>query len=481
MIRMYGVTTRAGLIAMVLLSILGLTATPGEAAPPAPGAPGAKAAPAAPASNPLLSDTNNSAILDTTFTNSNASWKFVTNASNSKAITATCNNGSNCLGLSATASGTGVYGTASNQAASSLYGVRGDATNSADNGTTYGGYFTSSNVAVGGISYGVYGGGETAGGYLYSGNGTGAVGKSTNGLGVYGVSTNAAGVRGESTFYYGVYGQGEDAGVYGYGIQGGVRGLGSAYGVYGSSPLISGGAGVRGEVNGTLSYGGIFTNPVGTALQTSSSSGYGIYSSSSSGYGLVGVSASSVGVRAISTSNTGLFANSSTGYGASVRTTSGFTALRASNNITDSAHYAIVADGNVLVNGTLHAAGGISAPLVTSQGTRLVYAEESTTNRYSDQGSAQLVNGRAVIKIDPLFAEAVDLSGDYQVFVTANTFDTAGLAVGNKTATSFEVRELNKGQGNFKIDWRLSAPRKGYATQRLGPAPPAPPAEAPLP
>ena len=99
-----------------------------------------------------------------------------------------------------------------------------------------------------------------------------------------------------------------------------------------------------------------------------------------------------------------------------------------------------------------------------------MYAEEATQNYFSDQGSATLKHGRAVVKIDPLFAQTVDLSKPYMVIVTPLSFDTTGLGVGNLTARSFEVRELNGGTGTFTFSWRITALRKGY-TERMAAAP----------
>jgi hypothetical protein len=75
------------------------------------------------------------------------------------------------------------------------------------------------------------------------------------------------------------------------------------------------------------------------------------------------------------------------------------------------------------------------------------------------------------VKIDPLFAQTVDLSEPYMVFLTPLSFDTSGLGAGNLTASSFEVRELNRGKGNFTFSWRITALRKGYADDRMAAAP----------
>lgn len=142
--------------------------------------------------------------------------------------------------------------------------------------------------------------------------------------------------------------------------------------------------------------------------------------------------------------------------------------------------YAIVtggltgAYGNVYINGNYQATGTKSARVETAQGARLMYAEEATTNLFSDQGFGQLVNGQAVVTIDPLYAQTVNLKEPYHVFLTPYSADTAGLAVVNRTATGFEVRELGNGKGSFQFSWKVEALRKGYEKDRLEDAGPAP-------
>jgi hypothetical protein len=130
--------------------------------------------------------------------------------------------------------------------------------------------------------------------------------------------------------------------------------------------------------------------------------------------------------------------------------------------------------GDVLIQGNYEATGTKSARVTTNEGDRLMYAEESTTNIFSDQGFGKLVGGRAVITIDPVFAQVANLSEPYHVFLTPRSFDTAGLTVGNLTPTSFEVREAGGGKGSFEFSWRIEASRKGYEKQRMEPARPRP-------
>jgi hypothetical protein len=113
-------------------------------------------------------------------------------------------------------------------------------------------------------------------------------------------------------------------------------------------------------------------------------------------------------------------------------------------------------------------ATGTKSALVetTSYGKRQLYAVESPENWFEDLGGAQLIQGQAVVKLDPIFVETVNTENEYHVFLTPKA-DCEGLYVTNQTATSFEVRELRHGKGNIAFDYRIVAKRKGYEKARL--------------
>jgi hypothetical protein len=91
---------------------------------------------------------------------------------------------------------------------------------------------------------------------------------------------------------------------------------------------------------------------------------------------------------------------------------------------------------------------------------------ESPENWFEDFGSAQLVNGVAVIELDRDFIQTVSTEKDYRVFPVPNG-DCKGLYVTNKSANSFEVRELGGGSSNIRFDYRIAAIRKNYETVRF--------------
>jgi hypothetical protein len=91
---------------------------------------------------------------------------------------------------------------------------------------------------------------------------------------------------------------------------------------------------------------------------------------------------------------------------------------------------------------------------------------QSPENWMEDFGSATLQNGSATVSIDPAFAETVNASADYHVFLTPNG-DSRGLYVVAKTPTGFEVHESGGGKSTLSFDYRIVAKRRGYEAQRL--------------
>jgi hypothetical protein len=112
--------------------------------------------------------------------------------------------------------------------------------------------------------------------------------------------------------------------------------------------------------------------------------------------------------------------------------------------------------------------GGIGAVVPLNGGKRKVALAsiESPENWFEDFGSAQLINGAAVIQLDQDFIQSVNTEKDYRVFAEPNG-DCKGLYVTNKSANSFEVRELGGGTSNIRFDYRITAIRRKYETVRF--------------
>ena len=105
-------------------------------------------------------------------------------------------------------------------------------------------------------------------------------------------------------------------------------------------------------------------------------------------------------------------------------------------------------------------------PLDGGKRTVATSAIESPQNWFEDAGAAELVNGTAVVMLDPDFIQTVNTEMDYKVFPVPNG-DCKGLYVTNKTATSFEVRELGGGTSGIRFDYRIMALRTKYEKVRF--------------
>ena len=275
---------------------------------------------------------------------------------------------------------------------------------------------------------GVYGTGGTG---VYGTGGTGVYGFGSSGYGVYGVSNTSHGIFGLSNGnFFGVVGEGGGAGVYGSGGYG-VLGYGtSGYGMYGQSV----GASILGS---EIPLAGIWgdTNAVTSA-------------------GVAGTGMDGIG---------GIFLNDSPGNWALVAANYNsagpiFTAENQANGV----------QCNINAFASLQCDGGIGAMVQLDSGKRKVAMSgiESPENWFEDFGSAQLVNGVAVIQFDRDFIQTVNTEKAYRVFPVPNA-DCKGLYVTNKSANSFEVRELGSGSSNVSFDYRITAIRRNYETVRF--------------
>lgn len=90
----------------------------------------------------------------------------------------------------------------------------------------------------------------------------------------------------------------------------------------------------------------------------------------------------------------------------------------------------------------------------------LMTAVESPEILFTDYGSAQLVNGKAVIKLDPNYTKniVVDSKNEIKIFVQLEG-DCNGVYVANKSATGFEVVELKGGNSNVRFSYEVVANR----------------------
>lgn len=310
--------------------------------------------------------------------------------------------------------------------------------------------------------------------WCISGNNT------SSGIGVIGTSKSGTGLRGTSTSQYGLKATSvsgtailaqttsgsnavtaTDASTEGFGVNasGGVVGLyGTAskngYGVYGTTKSGSG-DGVLGTVTGS-----------GTGVSGNSSKGTGgDFNSASDGDG---VDASAHGGIAVYAFNTN-------GNGADVEGTNIGVIGRA-----PAAGYPLVltdSSSNVVFEvdgkGNVSYSGGLSGLAKTARGgTARSFSPNSTQPTVEDSGTAQLVRGVAIVRLDPTFAASIEPTAAYRVFVTPDG-DTHGLFVAGKTAGGFVVRESQAGRSTVTFDYRILATSLGAAGQHMSMLTPA--------
>ena len=117
--------------------------------------------------------------------------------------------------------------------------------------------------------------------------------------------------------------------------------------------------------------------------------------------------------------------------------------------------------------GTLTCTGQVKS-LVKTAGERQVetYSVQSAENWLEDYGSGQLINGSAIVRLDPAFASTVNTGMEYHVFLTP-VGDCKGLYLDKKTANSFEVHELGGGKSRVAFDYKIVAKRIGHESERL--------------
>lgn len=113
------------------------------------------------------------------------------------------------------------------------------------------------------------------------------------------------------------------------------------------------------------------------------------------------------------------------------------------------AYYKIIGDGTV------------STTVKDTNGNKVVmHCTETPENLFEDYGTAQLVNGRITVQIDPIFSKniIVDAQHPLKVFVQLEG-ECNGVYVTNKSAASFEVVELQNGRSNTPFSYSIVATR----------------------
>jgi hypothetical protein len=289
------------------------------------------------------------------------------------------------------------------------------------------------------------------------------------GYGLYGQSTNGTGIRGDSL---------------GTAVEGVAHGT-SGLGVYGAAIATSGSTAGVGGTSQSPSGVGVFAiaysttgNTQGVFGSTYSPAGVGVFGQqgtfeSSTGKSLAGTGVGTWGdggtignfgvLGTTDNGPAGLFENNSANFDSLyARNTNALGFPFFAQNLTNNTYCNVDAGGDLNCTGTKNAVVPIDG------GARVVAlsAIESPKNWFEDFGSAALSSGSAVVALDPDFIQTVNTEREYMVIPVPNG-ECKGLYVTNKTATSFEVRELGGGISSIRFDYRIVALRRKYEDVRF--------------
>jgi len=396
-------------------------------------------------------------------------------------------------GVADSTSGIGVQGHAL-AASGSTIGVSG--ISDSDTGIGVQGVATAESGGANGVYGTAAGSGNGVEGYASdaSGTGNGVFGTvpSPEAFGVYGQNTaatgSAFGVNGtsESTTGVGTHGQALAVTGINFGVDG-VSSSTSGIGVQGHANAVSG---------STTGVSGIADSTAGTGVagQATAASGttYGVkgMATSPDGFGVLGVAiaASTLGKDFAGDTPSGVWGDTKDGEAGVLATNDDGYAIQGYNNSPSSAtlfvenqeddqNTAIVlatdsdfgGHCDIFVSGDLDCNGSIGGDVMVGPGaSRAVsmYAMQAAENWFEDAGSGQLRNGAAVVALDAEFAQTVNSTMEYHVFLTPKG-DCKGLYVANETAGSFEVHELGGGSSSIAFDYRIMVKRKGYENIRM--------------
>ncbi|MFA7078267.1 MAG: phage tail protein [Syntrophomonas sp.] len=126
-------------------------------------------------------------------------------------------------------------------------------------------------------------------------------------------------------------------------------------------------------------------------------------------------------------------------------------------------------NGDLLVQGSISKTGSLNyIEFTKNYGARLLNAVESPELLYYDKGTVDLINGEAIVHLDPIFLECIEPdteSTPWDVWVQSyGENDVRVIEVG---PDYFKIRERNNGNSNSKVKWKFEATRKNYAGIRL--------------
>ena len=302
--------------------------------------------------------------------------------------------------------------------------------------------------------------------YSNKGIGTGLQGINTNSSpfssGLIGSSTkNGSGVSGQASTGFGVNGTSSS----GTGVSGSSS---SSWGEYGYS---TNGIGVQGQSVNSIGMEAFSSGPW-PGFEAASSSGDAIVGiSESSSTAIAALGGTGDALDATTSGGIAVYANNSNGNGGDIRGTYIGSMGRAPAGTGGFPIVATDLNGNDLMfvngNGDLFYHGGLSNFAKTRDGkVATSFGATTTSPTIEDNGTAHLVNGVAVVQLDPAFANSIDVRKAYEVMLTPDG-DTKGLFIASKTPTSFVVREMQAGRNTLDFDYHIYAPTLGDAGKRM--------------
>ena len=260
-------------------------------------------------------------------------------------------------------------------------------------------------------------------------------------------------------------------------------GSGSGYAVYGYNAGASGagsGSGVLGRIEQSSGFGvnaknyhssgtGLIAagnNRTGSYLTTGTGGAFtgdeGSYSQAedASGTGVIGVGNGNASINTLASGSGGAFTGDNIGvYGNATGTDNGdwggyFLNARA-------LHYAYVGGRTGNTNYKINGPGSVATIVERPDGTRAnMFCLEAPEILFQDYGMGELVNGKAHIKLDPILTNNIYIDNEHpmKVFIQLEG-DCKGVYVTNKSATGFNVIELQSGSSNVPFSWTIVANR----------------------
>lgn len=244
------------------------------------------------------------------------------------------------------------------------------------------------------------------------------------------------------------------------------------------------GVGLYGEVSGANGIGvfGINTNTAGTAVLGIGQNAAGSFLTAGSGAAFTGASTGSVSFATNTTNGWGVL-----GAGNNLGTTSltqggggAFSGLQwgvyanatiSGSGGTDRAAFvgnfnevstnrtvylgARVGGVNYKVLGT--GATSVSTTMTTRDGERILFAPEAPENWFFDIGEVNLVNGKALIALDPLFVDCISDSKPFKVFIQGAEDTLGSIRVSrNQSSKTFTLEDLG-GPSNGVVQYSVYA------------------------